>query len=184
MSFNRSNIDLQKKKMRLKTLICFLITCHMPVAYGMTKDRGTIGIDLIRTAAERKACIYFSHSFTTHWAIEASAAIPFPRPGKTEENIIHDMELGGLPSVIEDKGSESGMAIQFWPGDYGKGMFVSAGYLHGRVRTPDIIVTAGFQIRVIRSIGLCLGAGFRAIESSKRRQFCTESIRIGIHYIF
>ena len=160
-------IDLQAKKMRQIMLICLLLTCSLPIIQASERARGVIGIDMVHMMSDNKASIYFSYSFSEHWSIEASSAVSPLISGK---------------EILTSQ--ESGISIQYWPKGYCNGVFISAGYIHERTRNPDIIIMSGLHIMINSSMGICVGLAIRAIESSINRSFCTESVRVGINYIF
>lgn len=162
-----SEIDLQAKKMRQIMLICLLLTCSFPFIKASERERGTIGIDIVHMMSDNKACIYFSYSFSDHWSVEATSAVSPMVSGKETRT-----------------SQEAGISIQYWPQEYCKGAFLSAGYIHERERNPDIIIMSGLHIMINKSMGICIGLAIRAIESSINRSLCTEGIRVGINYIF
>ena len=173
--------------------ILTLIPCCHAGTQATHKDAGAcIGIDMISVPCFNTFRIHGAHCFHRHWTTSAEISInteALYHKKKTiwnehRDTIDDSREIIQEQSYLRKSIQEINIGMVFWPKRSFDGVHIIIG---GRIRDrndPDIIIGAGYSLRIFRKIYGCIAYNAGIIESRKAGKLSFEGIRAGINYIF
>ena len=173
--------------------ILTLIPCCFAGTKGTDKDvKASVGIDVISCLCLKSFRLNGSHCFHKHWTTTAEIsvnieALHHKRNTMWEE---HRSSIDGSTETIQEQSDlkkstqEINIGMVFWPKRSFDGVHIIIG---GRIRDindPDIIIGAGYSLKIFRKIYGSIAYNAGIIETRKTGKLTFDGIRAGISYIF
>ena len=173
--------------------ILTLIPCCFAGTKGTDKDvKASVGIDVISCLCLKSFRLYGSHCFHKHWTTTAEISINMEALYHKEKTIWneHRDTIDDSPEIIQEQSrlrkstQEINIGMVFWPKRSFDGVHIIIG---GRIRDrndPDIIIGAGYSLKIFRKLYGCIAYNAGIIESRKAGKLSFDGIRAGLNYIF
>lgn len=148
-----------------------------------SKDRMTVGINLVPIINERNLEIDFGYGFSQRWSVNGNICLDmkFLKRRIGDEEREHDetfAQMGQEESPREGKVfSEAGLTFRYWAKQMNRGVYFSIGSLVLEGNKIDCCAGIGYRMTIWK--GLCLDM---MLQTTVIRLY--DRIKIGLSYVF
>lgn len=134
--------------------------------------------------------VHVSHAISRHWTVEggAGACLSAGTGKATEDEKAHEAGFGG-EEPAQETGSTGNRIVgllyaAYWPLETYKGPYVYAGCSTGNRTGPDMVIGAGYSIRIWNRLTVKIFTRLDLAATSRSGRAEGESLTLGIGYVF
>ena len=152
--------------------------------------RNNIEIDIASAIIYGRVRIGVEHAFSEKWSVKADASVSLYRHSRLtdKEELIHWNELYGdnFGHFKPDNGQtfENGFSFRFWPKTVYNGPVISLGGIIGGNGIPDMTAGIGYHCPIYKGLHAAIMCSAELIDCINNAFKLSESLRLGLSYVF
>lgn len=172
--------------MRIVMMMIPAFLCFSSFGQDHLKFRGCIGVDVTAALCNGCAGVNIAHAFSDRWSAGAEAYFGIVPVKSTvvSEYDIHESEFDGMRGMVIKDVPELRLYVAYWLSRPFQGAYLSSGILCSGQRIPEMIVGAGYSVRILDRLGVSLGGNIRIYESRVSGTVCTDGMEVALDYYF